>query len=1059
MSIQLALEVPTLVREMRVNEQRYYRLRPLFVNHPVVMHMRYEKGLAQYKRAIKQFFQDFEFGRSTADELLWYTFRPELKYELFDIAFNFSGKYLQGKIGAAVFEKNGLTFIVLPELRNYMFMAKVNDGKTTDFQPKVQAVVKQLFKHFEKEEGKDFEADAYFSTRKEFVTHIPAKIRINYSKFKFEQAATNFFFFQQNQDFDGASELEKVGQNLVHLYPTELKKAFLREKIISQLTPILFGRRVNVPFVIVGKTGSGKHSIIHELQTRHIEDNKKGRKREIWQVDPNRVIAGMSIVGMWQKRFEAMLQHLLEPVEKAKQSDILLVDNPVSLLRIGKSSQNDMTLSDVLKPYLEERSIQTVLLATPEEWKIVQEKDRRFADLFQVMRLQEPDMNTVVQMVLHQRRELEIANDCVISTQVIPQLFDIQRNYIRSEALPGGVMKLLTQLATKYKGNVIDLPEVREEFKELSGLEEHIFDKDITLEENEVQDALKQHLVGQPQAIEALSSAVQIIKSKLNNADKPLSSYLFIGPTGVGKTQAAKALCRYLLGDDKHMLRFDMNEYIDASAVQRLIGDYYNPEGQLTGKVRYQSFGVLLLDEIEKAHPNVHDLLLQVLDDGRLTDSLGRVVDFSNMIIIMTSNVGADAINRSISIREDAQNQAAIYQKALERTFRPEFINRIDKTVIFNPLDLKYILGIARLQIKELLQRDGFVRRRTILNVSQETLRWVAERGYDPKMGGRALKRQIEKDLTALSANQLIKIQTDNPILFNISFNKKTNRIEPTIQPLHFEVALEEEWMPNAIYKQNAGAFFREMLKEMEQIERTVKRRPTDKIDAKKDWQYYQFTNAIDELKDELTQARLRMGEQVQARTQPFRFKRVEMPSKAELSEDLIYFIRDNYKHASPLFDRTQSEQLIFFLKVLHLKLASADFKAGHSGKIKIHFESYIDGLGKEHIQYLITQYSNVLKTMDANFEMDEKQLHIEAEGFALPRLFQAEAGIHLFQDAANTPIPIRVHIDGATSGDSANGIIRIYDREDTVTDLRLACTVVKNCSEMEQWLFLLAGL
>ncbi len=1057
MSTQLTLEIPTLVREMRLNEQRYYRLRPLFVGHPVVMHMRYEKGLAQYKKAIKQFFQDFEFGRATAEQLLWYTFQPEVKYELFDVNFNFSGKYIQGKIGVAIFEKNGHIFITLPELRNYMFMAKTE--KESDFQAQIQAVVKYLFKGFEKEEGKDFEPESYFSTRKEFITPVTAKIRIEYNSFKFAQATSNFFFFQQSFDFDGASELEKVGQNLIHLYPTELKKAFLREEMLEQLHPILFRRRVNVPFVIVGRTGSGKHSIIHELQRRHIEEKRKGRKREIWQVDPNRVIAGMSVVGMWQKRFEAILQHLLMPVERAKQSDMLLVDNPVALLRIGKSAQNDMTLSDVLKPYLEERTIQVILLATPEEWKIVQEKDRRFADLFQVIRLQEPKLNTVVQMILHQRRELELANNCTIATQVIPQLFDIQRNYIRSEALPGGVMKLLTQLATKYKGNDIDLPEVREEFKELSGLEEHIFDKDIVLEENEVQDALRQHLVGQPRAIEALSSAIQIIKAKLNNADKPLSSYLFIGPTGVGKTQAAKAICRYLLGDDKHMLRFDMNEYIDAGSVQRLIGDYYNPEGQLTGKVRYQSFGVLLLDEIEKAHPNVHDLLLQVLDDGRLTDSLGRVVDFSNMIIIMTSNVGADAINRSITIKENAQNQEAIYQKALERTFRPEFINRIDKTVIFNPLDLKYILGIARLQIKELLQRDGFVRRRTILNVSQETLRWVAERGYDPKMGGRALKRQIEKDLTTLSANQLIKIQTDNPILFNISFNKESNRIEPTIQPLHFAEAREGEWLPETIYQQASKRFYREMLQRLERVERAVKRQSSDTIDTKKDWQYYQFTNTIDELKDQLTEARLKAGDQVQANTQPLRFKRIEMPTKAELSEDLIYFIRDNFKHASPLFDRTQSEQLIFYLKTAYLELASEDFLKGNSGNITIRFQSYIDGLGNTHIQYLIQQYKALLEALDANIELDEKTQTIQAEGYALARLFQTEVGIHLFQDAANTPIPIHVHIDSSFEGKKEDAIIRIYDREDTVTDLRLSCTLVKACTAMEQWLLLLGGL
>ena len=161
------------------------------------------------------------------------------------------------------------------------------------------------------------------------------------------------------------------------------------------------------------------------------------------------------------------------------------------------------------------------------------------------------------------------------------------------------------------------------------------------------------------------------------------------------------------------------------------IRDSYNPEGQLTGKVRYNPFGILLLDEIEKAHPKVHDLLLQVLDDGRLTDSIGRTVDFTNTIIIMTSNVGARAVSSQLGFGQNLANDAAIYRKSVGDMFRPEFINRIDRIVIFKPLALAHILNIARLQIKELLQRDGFVRRSTILNISQEALEWVAQRGYD----------------------------------------------------------------------------------------------------------------------------------------------------------------------------------------------------------------------------------------------------------------------------------------------------------------------------------------
>ncbi len=234
-------------------------------------------------------------------------------------------------------------------------------------------------------------------------------------------------------------------------------------------------------------------------------------------------------------------------------------------------------------------------------------------------------------------------------------------------------------------------------------------------------------LIGQQEAIEALSDFVHLIKAKLCDPGKPLGSLFFIGPTGVGKTHAAKVLCEYIMGDEKQLMRFDMNEYVDEWALQRLIGDKDQPEGLLTGKVRYQPFGVLLFDEIEKAHPLIHDLLLQVLYDGRLTDSLGQTTDFTNTIIIMTSNLGAEKVASQLGFEIKGKDDSSIYRSAIEDFFRPEFVNRIDKIIAFQPLQKDQIRSIARLQIKELLQRDGFLRRNTILNISHEALGWVAQ--------------------------------------------------------------------------------------------------------------------------------------------------------------------------------------------------------------------------------------------------------------------------------------------------------------------------------------------
>ncbi|NJK83563.1 MAG: ATP-dependent Clp protease ATP-binding subunit [Saprospiraceae bacterium] len=326
-------------------------------------------------------------------------------------------------------------------------------------------------------------------------------------------------------------------------------------------------------------------------------------------------------------------------------------------------------------------------------------------------------------------------------------------------------------------------------------------------------------------------------------------------------------MCEYLLGSETYLLRLDMNEYIDGYAVSRLIGDYANPEGVLTGQVRHRTFGVLLLDEIEKAHPSVHDLLLQVLDDGRLTDSLGRVVNFSNLIIIMTSNIGAQDIGRKISITSDISDEA-IYRKAIEVHFRPEFINRIDKIVTFKPLEKAHILNIARLQINALLQRDGFMQRSTILNISEETLAWLAEQGYDKSMGGRAMKRKIESEITTLSAEQLNSIQSNAPIIFDVDYDKTLAQLTPTVHHLQFEIGTDETlWSPFIpkekelfVCYQNLSERVLALKTDLHAYSEKEYLNPSE-LANRSGWQYYQLDSAVAEMIDSLTYTQLKSGE------------------------------------------------------------------------------------------------------------------------------------------------------------------------------------------------------
>ncbi len=879
------LTIPTLIQPAQLNGQNVYHVRPLFFDSPVATHRRYADAISQFKGLMKRRFAGYQFRRSSAEQLLWFKFGPEVKLSHFNYDFSIGSHYVKGTFSVASFELNGNLFACLPSMGNFMFIVPPDERGKPNLKDVAGNVIKELIRKFKQIEGSDFDATQYYTPRREFISIIRQEVSVKDGDFSFDEAGQmDIFAAMRNiKEFDGAEEIEKVGVDLCSQYPDQLRRAWHQDELVQQLYDLIF-RRGNTPVAIVGREGVGKHTVIEEVAFRYMQDEDKPhedwKRHYLWHVNPNRIIAGMSIVGYWERRFEAILKYVQKPPGRSNFPDKILIDNPVALLRIGKAAQSDLSLANVLKPYLEKRIVQVIILATPEEWKVIQETDRSFSDLFQVLRVPEPDLKTAIKITLQNRSLLELRNECNITVPAISQLFTIQRNYLKNKALPGSVMKLLTQLTAKYSRQVIDAPEVREEFKAFSGLQERIFDEQTTIEHGEIRDMLAHELVGQPNAVEALSQVIHLIKAKMTDRNRPMASFLFIGPTGVGKTHAAKLLCKTILGSEDHLLRFDMNEYIDDGALHRLIGDYYNPEGQLTGKVRYRPFSVILLDEIEKANPAIHDLLLQVLDDARLTDSMGRTVDFSNTIIVMTSNLGAREAGSQIGFNQNESNDEGVYRKAIENFFRPEMVNRIERITVFNPLTFTEIQKIAQLQIRELLQRDGFVRRTTIVNVSQAALDWVARRGFDARMGGRALKRQIERDLTLLSAEQLIKTTTDTPLILDILL--ENDHLIPHITPLEFIRPKETEWMPALPDEDNAGRFFSKLLKKFSTIERQIevfeqKRQKKGHLldvgvqDA--DWKHYDFKNKVFDLKEATQFKQLRRKERKQQMTPvlPFR--------------------------------------------------------------------------------------------------------------------------------------------------------------------------------------------
>lgn len=1125
----IKINVPILVQHYQIEGQKQYQLRPLLVHHPIVSHRRYNQAVAKFQNEVRHYFQDFEVRRDTLNTLLWYRFHPEIEFKILKLEFMVGKETVKGNFSVAKFILQGACFVCLPAFNHYVFMVAPDEKGKYDITGKTIDVLQHFFKRERKEEG-EFDAEDYMSQKGEFVSHVEFFINVGDGKFGFEEDAMDMFFasFGGRSDFQGEAEIEKVGHDLNERFPDELKRAFYREQEVERVSSIIY-QKDNSPIAIIGREGVGKKSILEEAIYQHITEHSTKisntyNLEKVWLIDPTRIITGMSIIGMWQKRFEAILNYVRNRRKAFKYrkgyTDKIVFTNVVAMLRIGRSAQNDMTLSDVLKPYLEKRELQAILVATPEQWKLLQDKDRRFADLFQVVRIEQPDLETATKMVFRQRNILEIEQGCQIGIPAIVELFAIYRNYLKSNALPGGVMKILRQLAVKYRFKPVDVSEVRQEFETLSGLNEVIFDRNRTIEDKDLREHMNAMLIGQPDAVESLVDIVHLIKAKLNTPNKPLGSFMFIGPTGVGKTQAAKVLCQYLLGSDEYLTRFDMNEYIDGNAVERLIGDYNRPEGQLTGKVRYRPFGIVLLDEIEKANPAVHDLLLQVLDDGRLTDSVGRTVDFSNTIIIMTSNVGATDVNATVGFKTSSTDLSAVYRKAMEATFRPEFINRINKVVIFQSLLREHIHKIARLQINELLRRDGFVRRSTILNIAPKALEWVADRGYNEQMGGRALKRQIEQDLTALSAEQLIRTNADRPIIFEILL--RDNQLMPHIITLAHTEPLVGDWLPKLPTEKEGRRFYGRLLKMVEQMlqrlhelddemsgenddnfnvysfgaPEDIENEATEPIGAEQgeaddDWMYFDFKNKLTDLKESLKEVILgfRNKYYVERPVLPLRLKRIKKLSFLQNTEGSAYRntmkdkdfqqsgleeISASYSFAASEFDRMASQFMDFFMEVALLQNALDAVIEDRVDRIQLSFYSYIEALGKDQIDFLIEMYQRIFKELTTHFEFDEENKIFTLEGYNVFELWQCEHGIHLFQIPHQNPMPIKVDVkllpdptatseattatNTAASDASEIKVVRIYGLQ-TITDLRTNFTNARNISTNEFKILLYGAL
>ncbi len=869
---------------------------------------------------------------------------------------------------------------------------------------------------------------------------------------------------------EGKKALMQLAEDLNRRYPRRLKRAWGRPELNAQIYPMAV-EDTETPLVFLGEEGSGRHSLFHEAWFRYLSRPGQGQLRRCWLLNPNRIISGMSVIGQWQRRLEDILSYLHQPAEGAPP-DILLIDQPLPLLQLGSGRSGGYSLADVLTDWLSRKKLKLILLANPVQWGTIQSRNRRFADLFVPIQVPSLSLHESLPLILHKRRAIEQERQTLFSIQALEEILALYERHLSPGALPGAIGNLMDLLGEVFPGTSLRSADIRQWFLRQNGIPSTYPAVD---RQESLTRFLKPRLIGQERAIEVLARVIALIQTQLQPPGKPISSLLFVGPTGVGKTQAAKVLSQALYGDDQHLLRFDMNEYGDDQAVQRLIGGRSGGDGLLTVKVRRQPFGVMLLDEIEKAHPAVHNLLLQILDEGRLTNMRGQTTYFHNLVIVMTSNLGVRESQSQLGFQRGDESQAYLFSKAVEQFFKPEMFNRIDEIVVFRPLQPEHILPIARLQINELLKRDGLMRRSTLLNLAPEVLEWLARKGYDHRMGGRALKRKIEKELTVLTADQLLRVPPRAPLILDILL--KEERLHPELHPLTFYPIGHPSFWENFCRMAHKPKLLGFLRRQVDQLIRDT----DEKIgvvtgsgsligDAagREQWALYHHKERLAQLQEELLLTQAGFGGA--GKGPLIRFKEASrfeegkvLPLRPEqasqwMDPQVLASVWEAHPLAASLLPTDNTALLMLMRKVeLAERMQPALRQASESLRMGLRLKRRTGPPDPERIDRLRKQLETLFRFLDLKFEWSAESLTFDLEGFGLEELLLHEVGYHLFVLPYQNPVLLEVQVWGQGDNDKESPleIRRIYFSDDLFLDLRRGCTGFLPIRP-EEYLFLL---